>query len=428
MACLIAVVVAFIIVFAVKKHKAGGISSDSPEYALYKNTRFQECYNNASVSANTDCTAVENRLNNGRSSGFEENNVAYINTDTLYDGDNYDISWEWCEMISCFSNFKIVPSKPRPLAIWPTLLTTWGPVALYIVGSIFQFVRQQKGVYSKKKKACKGLKEISVLDWGVHAYDLASIVWWWYSFGRLVANPSHESTPIPVGWVTIWKYAGMIRFHPYSCASRKNPRKIKIARGVLYFLAAAQWIAACYILHINWPVYGRRTPNPSYDCVLAEIDAAPGTSSCTAEKICSRNWLFVDEGFRLGSERNDALLGFLILFGTLTLAALWPLLMVAILPIMRSKGDTDPDSKARRILSWGDVGPVVSICVCSFFGIIVGAMLISELVKRLDATPDAEVNFDWECKAVHVSLSSWRYYVDVDYEKGLRFAKMWFNS
>lgn len=199
MMCLIAVVVAFIIVFAVKKHKAGGISSDSPEYALYKNTRFQECYNNASVSANTDCTAVENRLNNGRSSGFEENNVAYINTDTLYDGDNYDISWEWCEMISCFSDFKIVPSKPRPLAIWPTLLTTWGPVALYIVGSMFQFIRQQKGVYSKKKKACKGLKEISVLDWGVHAYDLASIVWWWYSFGRLVANPSHESTPIPVG-------------------------------------------------------------------------------------------------------------------------------------------------------------------------------------------------------------------------------------
>jgi hypothetical protein len=54
-------------------------------------------------------------------------------------------------------------------------------------------------------------------------------------------------------------------------------------------------------------------------------------------------------------------------------------------------------------------------------------MLVGEMVKKLDIKPDAAVAFDWECQAVHVALSPWRFYTDVKYEQGLRIAKMWFN-
>lgn len=433
MISLIAVVISFTVVFVVRKQKSGGLSIDSPEFALYKNTIFTECYNNASTFTNTNCTAIKNRLDSNRISGFEDHNVAYINSDKMWEIDNHDISWEWCEMISCFSDYKIVPSKPRSIAVWPTILSIWGPPAGFIIGSIYQYIMQQYDVYKKKKKACKGLKEIGIIDWIVHAYDLGSIIWWWYSFGRLVRNPDTATFPFPMGWVTVWKYAGVVRFHPYSCASRGNPKRIRYIRGALYVLAAVQWIASCYIMNLNWPTYGRRVPSPSYDCVLDQINAAPGTSTCTADQICSRNWLFVDAGFSPNTDLGDrASLSILLLFCALTLAALAPVLLaivVAIMePLIRKNGEKDPEDRFKRVLIWADVGPVVSICICSFFAIIVGGMLISQLVSRLNERPYAEVNLDWECKALHVSLSPWRYYVDVEYEKNLRLVKMWFNA
>lgn len=88
----------------------------------------------------------------------------------------------------------------------------------------------------------------------------------------------------------------------------------------------------------------------------------------------------------------------------------------------------DPRLKLRDTI-WGlDIGPAGFLSMTSIFEIVVGSMLVVEMVKKLDIKPDAAVNFNWKCQAVHVALSPWRFYLDVKYEQGLRIAKMWFNS
>jgi hypothetical protein len=42
---------------------------------------------------------------------------------------------------------------------------------------------------------------------------------------------------------------------------------------------------------------------------------------------------------------------------------------------------------------------------------------------------DGPVAYDLDCQALHVYLSPWRHYLDVDdYQRGLRIARMWLNA
>lgn len=416
----IAVAITFTVKFSVETQKIGGYASDSPEYALYKNTRFQECYD-APVSSTVNCTAKLSSLSNDIP-GFKENNVSYMSS---------GLSKDWCETIGCFKDYKIIPSKPRSSALWPNTLTTWAASAGFIVGSLIQFLIQQKALYSRKSKPCKGIGSIGVISWGLIAFDAVSFGLWWYSFGKLAAAPESASTPFLVGWVIPWKYAGLFRYHPYSCAFRKNRRGKLFARGTFYLIAAVQWAATVYVMRVNLPSgimtekWGLRAPNPSYDCVQSQIITSPGTTTCSPEQICSRNWLFVDAGFQPRYGYDNADLGaWLLLLGS-TLAAMAPVALAGIVWIAREKS---PDLSPQNMFRWADVGPVAVLSALSIFEIIIGCILVNEIVKRLDLTPDAAVNFDWECQAVHVALSPWRFYLDVRYEQGLRLAKMWFNS
>ncbi|KAB8217924.1 hypothetical protein BDV33DRAFT_205855 [Aspergillus novoparasiticus] len=415
------VAIAFTVVFAVKSPNVGGYRSDSPEYALYKNTRFEECY--SAPGSTTNCTAMRVALNSSTIAGF-----GYLRSSVVFNEDN---SSDWCEAVSCFNDYKVIPSTPRDSAMWPTLLTSWATCAGFLVGSLFQLLLQQKALYSPRNKPCKGLGDVHWYSWLFIGYDLVSFTWWWVSFGKLAAAPESAATPFVVGWVIPWKYAGLFRYHPFSCAFGTNRRGKNIARGIFYILAVIQWIASWYVIHINLPSlstatgWGMRAPNPSYDCVQSQVDAAPGTSTCSATQICSRNWLFVDFGFQPSYRNADPLIAIGLMFLALTVVALSPLLMMVIACFLRDK---DPSLSPRSTLRWADPGPIAFLSLLSFFEIITGCILVVDMVKRLNGTPDATVAFDWECQAIHVALSPWKYYIDLDYERGWRLTKLWFNS
>ena len=416
------VAIAFTVVFAVKSPNVGGYRSDSPEYALYKNTRFEECYR--APGSTTNCTAMRVALNSSTITGF-----GYLRSSPVISEDNSSV---WCEAVSCFNDYKVIPSTPRDSAMWPTLLTSWATCAGFLVGSLFQLLLQQKALYSPRNKPCKGLGEVHWYSWLFIGYDLVSFIWWWVSFGKLAAAPESAATPFIVGWVIPWKYAGLFRYHPFSCAFGTNRRGKNVARGIFYILAVIQWIASWYVIHINFPSltvpgpgWGLRAPDPSYDCVQSQIDAAPGTSTCSATQICSRNWLFVDLGFHLLYLNANPLLAIGLMFLALTIAALWPLLAMVVTCFLRDK---DPSLSPRSMLRWADLGPIAFLSLLSFFEIITGCVLVVDMVKRLNGTPDATVAFDWDCQAIHVALSPWKYYIDVDYERGWRLTKLWFNS
>ncbi|KAK4867699.1 hypothetical protein LT330_001209 [Penicillium expansum] len=427
MVCLVGVAIAFTVVFAVKSPNFGGYSSDSPGYALYKNTQFEKCY--STPASTTNCTAIRAALNHTSITGFGDNKVGYLGSDKVFDKDSNPFS-DWCEAMSCFNDYKVIPSTPRDSAIWPTLLTSWTTSAGFLVGSLLQLLLQQKALYRPKNKPCKRLGDIHWYSWILIAFDLYSFVWWWVDFGKLAAAPASAATPFIVGWVIPWKYAGLLRYHPYSCAFRKNRRAKNVTRWIFYILAAAQWIASLYVIHVNLPSgmatrWGLRAPNPSYDCVQSQIDAAPGASTCSATQICSRNWLFVDPGFEPAYQHSDSMIAIWTIFIALTIAALSPLFFMACACFERGNS---PSSSPRSMLRWADPGPVIILSILSIFEIITGCILVDDIVKRLSVTPEAAVTFDWECQAIHVALSPWRYYIDVDYERGWRIAKLWFNS
>ncbi|EIT79550.1 hypothetical protein AO1008_01909 [Aspergillus oryzae 100-8] len=419
------VAIAFTVVFAVKSPNVGSYRSDSPEYALYKNTRFKECY--STTGSTTNCTAMRVALNSDTITGF-----GYLRSSKVLNEDKSNPNSDWCEAVSCFHDYKVIPSTPRDSAMWPTLLTSWATCAGFLVGSLIQLLLQQKALYSSRNKPCKGLGEVHWYSWLFIGYDLVSFLWWWVSFGKLAAAPASAATPFIVGWVIPWKYAGLFRYHPFSCAFGTNRRGKNVARGIFYILAVIQWIASWYVIHINLPSltvpgpgWGLRAPDPSYDCVQSQIDAAPGTSTCSATQICSRNWLCVDLGFHLLYLNANPLIAIGLIFLALTLLALSPLAMMIFACFLRDKS---PSLSPRSMLRWADPGPIAIISLLSVFEIITGCILVVDMVKRLNYTPDATVAFDWECQAIHVALSPWKYYIDLDYERGWRIAKLWFNS
>jgi hypothetical protein len=60
LACLLIASIAYTVRFVVNTETA--LPADSLEYALYKNTRFPECYQNLTISAETTCADVEAAL------------------------------------------------------------------------------------------------------------------------------------------------------------------------------------------------------------------------------------------------------------------------------------------------------------------------------------------------------------------------------
>lgn len=61
--------------------------------------------------------------------------------------------------------------------------------------------------------------------------------------------------------------------------------------------------------------------------------------------------------------------------------------------------------------------------------IFLGAILTDDIVKQGAAGREGPFTVLWECDAVHVFLSPWRYYLDVDeYQRGVRVAQMWFSG
>ncbi|KAL5045578.1 hypothetical protein BDW71DRAFT_208120 [Aspergillus fruticulosus] len=422
--------VVYTVLFATRPHSTDtSLDPDSLEFALYKNSRFYECYEKTNFPVNLNCTAVQAALN---TTAGDYHGVGHISTNQILRGDNADGTGDWCDVISCINDYKVIPSTPRDSAIWPTLLTVWTQAAFFFIGSLYQFEKRHRALYKAESKRCKALRELNPLDWFFHAHDLASTVWWWVTFAQLAAAPDRASAPFLIGWVIPWKYGGLLAYHPYSCG--QDLRKIKIARWTLYILALAQWCAMFYVIHVNFHMtfdtnvgYGYRGPSPSYDCVAEHVLAGPGTTTCSADQLCAFNWLYVDTGFTYTTDNNNFNIGIGVLDLGLTIAAAVPLLMLPISLCFSSSKDRSI-RQALEDSHWANRGPVLALAVCSFYGIIVGAMLVAELVKRYGAAADAVVTVYWECRAVHVALSGYRYYLDMQIERGLRIAKMWFNS
>lgn len=96
-----------------------GFEADNPEFALYKNSRFKECYNLVSDTANCSqiwpgIDALSDRVANVPDGFCVVGNVHGWKTGSSEEAHWHPAISDWCQIVSCFNGFKIIPSTARP--------------------------------------------------------------------------------------------------------------------------------------------------------------------------------------------------------------------------------------------------------------------------------------------------------------------------
>lgn len=425
MASLIGVTIVVTVMLAVKTDN-NGFDPDSSEYALYKNSGFKDCYNNPPPVAN-DCTAIESIVRATVGYNLRPQNISYISNLKMVNESTSETRkalYDWCDVVSCFNEFKIVPSSIRPTAFWTTTIGASTKFTIIFLMAMWQFKKLQTDLNRDRRDPCK---KIEWDIWVILAWDLASAAWWWFNFGRHLHKPTQFPAPGTLSWVSLWKYGYLISFHPYNCVLQDIPTVAWVTKWTLYTLSFIQWIASANI----WRgVSSQNTSDyPAYNCLASQIPTAPGISTCSANQICSRDLLFRAYSFEFsGSFSPSPELGVFILFIMLSIAFFGRILFLFIFPCVVSVLDTTESFKEiREEMYESDFGYYGSVSMSSVLSIAFGAVTVYSAIVALQHGRETAVAVDWACKTVHVTLSPRRYYLDVQYQLPVRVAQMWFN-
>ncbi|KAL4964831.1 uncharacterized protein BDV14DRAFT_200637 [Aspergillus stella-maris] len=400
-----------------------GYDPDSAEYTLYKNTLFKTCYAQE-PQVEYNCSGVHEQIFSP--SDFQHHGIGILNRPD-YRKPVYDIDADWCQVISCFKDWKVIPSKPRPSALWEVTNEEWISVILTLVAGLLQI----NTIYRESGNVgfdCKG--RLGWDDWGGVAFDAVSAVWWWVGFGQWATDSAQTaSLPTVLGWFSLWKYSELLQFHPFSCGIpflRRRPRATRALRWILRIIAAAQWGIGAHVLTI---LQGSHSDAQVYDCLASAMQTAPGITACTAQQICSQEWLFKSPAF--GGEFGDGVkpsLALLLAFAASTIAAAIPpfgLFACLVVPVAvgsEFKGYTYWKEKYDKI----NPGMTVATGVGTLYALIYGALYAASVGKEVERY--GAVTFYRECTALNANVSPWRDYFDVDDRWAIRFARMLFNA
>ncbi|CAG7957732.1 unnamed protein product [Penicillium olsonii] len=409
----------FVAVHVVKKDRTG-FDSNSLEYELYKNTIFEGCYNSTRSNITSECPEIRASLQNQNSPALDFYPVTLKWSNVLK---NHSSEPDWCDVVSCFSDFKVIPSIPRPSAFWPSLLEVWCKLIITFIAAFWELGNLQAALYSDR--LCQGL-ELS--NWIFLLWDAGCFIWWCVGLGQYISNKEYYPVPYILGWVSLWKYKNNIHYHPYKCALKRSPKFARFADKALGTLVIVQWVVCLYFFIVHFKALERGySPELAYECLIPHIPTAPGFSPCSPETICSNKLLFrsvlFDYHSALSFNGTMALISF-FLVGTIFLTVM--LCARIVFPCMGMI--TKKKEKWRLAASHLDMGFAASMGIAFFCCIGCAALTTIDTLRAADRRAAGSVAFDWECTALHVNLSPWRYYLDVSDGFATRMAKTWFSS
>ncbi|KAI6779283.1 uncharacterized protein J7T54_001013 [Emericellopsis cladophorae] len=416
------------------------IDESSPDFALYKNSRFHECVNTTPESV--DCTLLQGNAIDMSTEGDEQNH--FLIDMVFHDYQNNTTehpTYTWCEVVSCLKDFKILPTTLRPSALQLPSWKTWFQCNIQAIIAAWA-ARTWIGAQSRKSRsACKG---ISIKDWGPAVYTIGATVYWWVDFIRWCTRPDYHAFVSVIEWISTWTLAYKMGYHPFSCIFKEDSRWRKVLAGILWTTTVVQWVISCYLFSRYWKEFFPPSLEfaQRYDCVQSQVASAPGQSSCTPDQLCSIPWLLTNPGWNgwsmeAGSSNFFAqydianiMLALLFFFSTFTFVSV-PLVATA----TRTYAILRPDRHPERSL-FGDLvyfndeigGPVISGAVAALVSLCFSALLLGHTPATWNSlNREGPVAYDLDCSAVHVIASPWRQYVDIEYGRALRFVRMWFS-
>ncbi|CAG7924413.1 unnamed protein product [Penicillium olsonii] len=397
-----------------------GLDLASPGYDLYKNTMFEECYNRKPSNITSDCPGIRSKLQSQDSSELKFYPPTSKLRDILKD---HGLEHTWCDIMSCFSDFKVIPSTPRPSAFWPSLLEVWCKLIITFIAAFWELKNLQEALYSDR--LCHGLE---MSNWVFVLWDTACFVWWCVGLGLYFYNKQHYPAPYILGWISLWKYTNNIHYHPYKCTLKRSPRFARFADRALSILMIGQWAFCLYLFVVNWHVLqSGYSPEQAYECLALGIPTAPGLTPCSPEQICSKHLLFhsvlFDYHSLLSFNGTMALVSFFLVGTTLLAVMLCARLVFPCMGFITKRKE-----KWRKTASHLDLGFAASMGIAFFCCIGCAVLTAIDARQAMGREREGPVAFDWECTAVHVNLSPWRYYLDVSDGFAIRMARNWFSS
>lgn len=398
-------------------------STDS-EFALYKNTRFKECA--AVVPDASNCSTIlaawakDDNYGNGP---YYASLGRYYIMNTKVTAEN-KVSYDWCQTVSCFNDYKVIPSSANDSAMGPTALKSWWVVIINAWGVVWNLRKTSPWFRPNPGSAhCRGLRELGIVDWGLLIYSLAGpVIGWWVSFADSVINPVPWPTLNAIAWLTTWGYSSTLLYHPYSCILSRVPRIARVLPWIFGVAAALQCGASLYIAETDEAMSGgTKKIYDSYTCLAAQVAAAPGTSTCSAEEICSKSWLFSAPYFIMPGDVGKGLP-----FGLCVSALVFAIVVPVVFASMKIFSSTEISFK-RYYKMWSPLIWLSLLALVTVF--IAGVDYPIELGQAWNQRKaDALVAYDVECQVAHVALSPWRFYMDVDkYSRALRVVRLWFS-
>lgn len=405
---------------------------DSPDFPLYKNSRFKEC--SAIAPDVAKCNIIDTWWTRNPRQVYNETQARRLIMSSEFSENGTHLNW--CEMVSCLNGFKVIPTSARESAIGPTNFNYSWVSALTCLNVMWTFKKWNPALNRRDRaKPCRGLRELNIIDWLFTAWDICGpIIWWWISFFLLLAKPVYSTTLSILAWTTSLKTVVILHYHPYSCALARSLKVKKALSWVFGILAVVQWAASVYIMQASWGNYSARTAPAyqGYNCLRARMPDAPGTSPCSAEQLCSDSFLFRAADFSFPNDDNGQIT--ILMFFVFYSLPLSTLLVVVALGFFEAKGKGDWREwrqSAKQFTKYMPTIPFSGIVLVSVLALLIGSgRFCYALVLTWKRTNrDAVLAFDKDCHAVHVSLSPWKYYMDINkYSRALRVAKTWFGA
>lgn len=153
-------------------------------------------------------------------------------------------------------------------------------------------------------------------------------------------------------------------------------------------------------------------------------------TSCSADRICSRQDLYIDPGLRNGTDDvSRGIIIFLLLAGGFLIVAI-PGAFVHVKII-------DDFESFSEIKYWMWTNSKSAMLASAAIMVVSGVCVASEVLGDRNSwfgndeigAQESVVVFDATCKVVHVAMSPWRQYIDVGFQgQALRVVKLWFNA
>ncbi|KAK1992488.1 hypothetical protein LX36DRAFT_662352 [Colletotrichum falcatum] len=428
------------VVFTINYSKAPlttfhGNETDLP-LAQFKSSRYLECAN-ASPKNQVDCNLVARLPKEGwylQQESFTISNPYGLSSEPRV------VELEWCDTIaSCFSDFTVVPSVPKDSALAQVRLPRWVAINLTMIilfisalsmlydsrnddlETAYNLARDDDSdygdgheVFFHRPERCHGQKSFSkLIFWGGNSWTIASLGFWWYSYAD---EPALVSV---VGFFGTWQLANATHFHPLKCLLDRwvgqRSTAQRVIQGVLYAFAASQCIATYAMIKS-----AGESSYPRYTCLEAK---AQPTSTCSARQICSTEHLFADPGYGLYGDLLSTFNGFAVVAWCVTGGRL----LLRVVPLLFK----DMGEEKLRFVE------AIPLLLGLQGFIVVGVMDVVESAKSIIAMNngprEATVAFDMACGAVHIALSPWKQYLNVDIDGGgtsraFRIAKMFLNA